>query len=231
MDEQGNRVRYYSLKSKEDFLECEADTPPEPFDLQSKIRQAYVWLGLLIAFLLLILISVQVTLLTINARRLPLSYIPLVQPQPCGTTADDARTKGCVFAPGLAAWVPPSCYDAELEEEFITKYSSVNWYYGEGREPDLTRRIPSIEALSNVTNYAFTTWGYHKAHCTHTWKLSHRAIENGWMVRGKIRDYHHPVHCEKILLDTSVPDEKVWTAVSIDFPECVTYSSICTGAH
>jgi hypothetical protein len=228
MATRSQQIQYQKLDSNENISECDTEVSHETSRCSYGLLRAFSWLGVLVAFLLLLLTSIQVTLLTINTQRPAQPHIPVIKPQPCGTTADEARTKGCLFAPGLAAWVPPSCYDSELEDEFVAKHPSFDWWYGEGRDPDLTRRIPSMEALSNITNYAFTTWGYHKAHCTHTWKLSHRAIENGWMVRGKIRDYHHPVHCEKILLNTEIPDEKVWTAVSIDFPDCVSYSSICS---
>eukprot|EP00249_Psilotum_nudum_P027933 c36202_g1_i1 orf=1-456(+) len=58
----------------------------------------------------------------------------------CGTTPEEARSRGCIFEVTLSLWVPEECYDRELEEEYLQSKDLV--YY---RDINLTEAVPLDE--------------------------------------------------------------------------------------
>lgn len=67
----------------------------------------------------------------------------------CGTTAEEARTRGCVFEATGFSWVTKECYDPTVEEEFI-EYITAN-EVKLFRDTNYTEEVPIEEVrLGNV---------------------------------------------------------------------------------
>jgi hypothetical protein len=80
----------------------------------------------------------------------------------CGSTPDEARANECKFQLWGFSWVPNSCYDPEIEREYLEAQSWSFYLDGEGKQ-----EVNISEAQSG--NYAlYTTKGQHYWHCYFT---------------------------------------------------------------
>ena len=74
----------------------------------------------------------------------------------CGTTAEEARARGCVFEATGFSWVTNECYDPTIEEEFIEYITAneIKLY----RDANFTEEVPIEEVrLGNVRNFTIRT--------------------------------------------------------------------------
>ena len=58
-----------------------------------------------------------------NQTNLKLEYQEGSSWQDCGSNADEARHRGCVFDVILVAWLPADCFDSELMETYLSDIS------------------------------------------------------------------------------------------------------------
>jgi hypothetical protein len=89
--------------------------------LSSYIPRSRLHRFLVIPFILSLLLIPLVYVISINTRT---SY------KQCGTTADEARARGCVFETTGFTWLPKECHDQDTEEEFLEFITShkINLY-------------------------------------------------------------------------------------------------------
>ncbi|OJJ34470.1 hypothetical protein ASPWEDRAFT_584250 [Aspergillus wentii DTO 134E9] len=209
--------KYAHLNSSEDTLPPPSRSRSTPLILQTTTLLA----SLTTIFLLLFLPHSQSTI------PIPSPTIPLgmnrINPsntthlQPCGTDAASARAAGCTFDLLTLAWLPPSCIDATLSQEFL-EVASEPFYY----DSDATQLIPNYDALSErpVGEVSWTTRKYHIYHCAFGWRLMHKMLERGGMLESGLSGFHHTEHCTDTLINTTVAMERVVTRAEISFPDC-----------
>ncbi|KAF2169661.1 hypothetical protein M409DRAFT_52178 [Zasmidium cellare ATCC 36951] len=149
----------------------------------------------------------------------------------CGSTREEALSKGCIFDVLSVGWVPAACYDRQRSAKFenvsiIVSYGSAGafkWYL------DSEMTVPIAESdLSTLGDspVAYTTEEFHQSHCLYVWKSTSDALHEartqhtGVWALDRIRDHHHIRHCLIVL--ESMP----WRynkSVEVDFGyrECV----------
>ncbi|KUJ06454.1 uncharacterized protein LY89DRAFT_558433, partial [Mollisia scopiformis] len=113
-----------------------------------------------------------------------------------GDTPTEARANGCVldFIPG-ACRVPPACYDAELEEEFLG-LQQWQWFADNESQHELTSEyIKETGGPSPI----YVSMEYHRQHCAYTWKKFHRAVLRHVLIDSHIGGYEHTIHCSNAL--------------------------------
>ena len=133
---------------------------------------------------------------------------------PCGITAEEARKAGCLFDLGLVAWLPPACYNRELDERFRAANSWNHWLPNDDNTgPNLTKPITTEKHLQELPvqmvdegwpGHSWSTMHNHDAHCMHTWEYLHQALLKGRRFPSLIVRFEHTAHCTcAALLDTS----------------------------
>ncbi|KAL5400233.1 hypothetical protein PMIN06_012998 [Paraphaeosphaeria minitans] len=158
---------------------------------------------------------------------IPLIYFTVVTPRrelkydQCGTTAAEARARGCVFEITGFTWLPKECQDTETEVEFLNYLAEndLNIY----RDTNYTDIVPIEEVrLGNGPGF-FVRQQYHVTHCQFLLRKLHRAQTSGRMIDGQIMPTHHTLHCGEQTL--KVIQNPRWRADAIQlsytkFPYC-----------
>ncbi|OAG13183.1 uncharacterized protein CC84DRAFT_1212625 [Paraphaeosphaeria sporulosa] len=168
-----------------------------------------------------------IILLSVILVLIPLIYFTVATPRrrlkydQCGTTADEARARGCVFEITGFTWLPRECQDTETEDEFLDYLAEndLNIY----RDTKYTDIVPIEEVrLGNGPGF-FVRQQYHVTHCQFLLRKLHRAQTSGRMIDGQIMPTHHTVHCGEQTL--SVIQDPSWREDAIQlsytkFPYC-----------
>lgn len=76
-----------------------------------------------------------------------------LQIDPCGSSAAEARARGCRFGMLYGAWLPEACYDEESEENF-KNYTNWKIYL----QPNRTEEISWDEASKGEHDYMLVEW-------------------------------------------------------------------------
>lgn len=166
-----------------------------------------------------LLLTVDVRMRVREAQRKPLEgheseTRPLDPEWPCGITAEEARKAGCLFDLGLVAWLPPACYNEELDESFRTVNPWEFWLPNDDNTgPNITKPITTEAQLQELPvqmvdegwpGHSWSTMANHDAHCMHTWEYLHQALLKGKKVPSLIVKFEHTAHCtHAALIDTS----------------------------
>lgn len=118
----------------------------------------------------------------------------------CGDNPSEALANGCQFDMTSFSWLPPTCADTELMEQFLSRR---NWtWYSDDNDDDHQQMTPisQDEVSSGRHEILHVSWEYHFHHCTYMWRKLHRAVLKGKPVDGYIGSMHHTAHCADILL-------------------------------
>lgn len=138
-----------------------------------------------------------------------------IQKLPCGTSADEARSRGCIFELTGSSWVTPECYDPVTEQEFL---SFKDWHYY--RDFNYTEEVPISEVRQGNGNGYFVHHDYHQAHCGFLLKKMHRAVNAGRKVDGLIKALSHTTHCIEWMLDPPMEHFNIPQFAYTKFPNC-----------
>lgn len=141
-----------------------------------------------------------------------------IMQSPCGSTAAEARDRGCNFDIMSFCWLPDNCYDAELSEDF-ENISSWEWFL----DPNKSQPVAYDEVMKGELTGLYVSWEYHLRHCTAMWKKMHRAVlgKGKIAVDSYIGDLGHTEHCgHQLLEDRDVGFDEINTAIFIKFPDC-----------
>ena len=111
----------------------------------------------------------------------------------CGTTAAEARSRGCVFETTGFAWLPPACADPSTEAEFLTYIAANDLLLY--RDMNYTDIVSLEEVKRGEGPGFFVRQQYHLTHCLFLIKKLHRAIAQGRTLDGIIMPLHHTEHC------------------------------------
>lgn len=139
--------------------------------------------------------------------------------KPCGTTAAEARARGCHFDIVSFMWLPDQCWDPELVADF-EKVNHLEWFQGPNRSGPLTRE----QVITGEYTPVWVNWEYHWKHCTAMWKKMHRALLSPLgqaAIDGYVAPYHHTLHCEEMFMVNRTKNfDDTDTEVRIKFPDC-----------
>lgn len=135
--------------------------------------------------------------------------------RPCGSSPEEALSRGCHFDLMSFCWLPDLCYDPSLTDDFI-KAGPWKWYSA----PDGGDEIPEDIVRTGVYDNLFVSFDYHRNHCLHMWSKLHRAIIQGNPIDGYIGNYNHTLHCQEMLLDDDTPDDAIMTIIKTKYPSC-----------
>ncbi|KAK3319763.1 hypothetical protein B0T19DRAFT_404324 [Cercophora scortea] len=97
--------------------------------------------------------------------------MPKIMHQPCGSTPEQARSKGCHFDVISFNWLPTQCYYAELSQSF-DDMRAWEWFLDGNRTQPLTH----AEIMTGEHTGLYVNWEYHVRHCTAMWKKMHRGL-------------------------------------------------------
>jgi hypothetical protein len=111
----------------------------------------------------------------------------------CGTSAEEARARGCVFESTGFTWLPKECHDAETENEFLRYVADNDLKLF--HDPDYTKEATAEEVKKGDGAGYFVREGYHLAHCLFLFKKLHRAYASGKIIDGYIISLNHTDHC------------------------------------
>jgi hypothetical protein len=76
-----------------------------------------------------------------------------LQIDPCGSTAAEARERGCRFGMLYGAWLPNECYDEESEENFRKHTEWKFWL-----QPNRTEELTWDEVSKGEHDYVLVEW-------------------------------------------------------------------------
>ncbi|KIX03841.1 uncharacterized protein Z518_07394 [Rhinocladiella mackenziei CBS 650.93] len=119
----------------------------------------------------------------------------------CGSSRDDAVSRGCQFDIMSFSWLPPACYDEALAIEFA---GLRGWQYF--RDENRTTGIPRKEVALGQYDLLYVSTEYHVLHCTYMWRKMHRAVLKAAPIDGYIGEYNHTKHCEEVLVGERTKD-------------------------
>jgi hypothetical protein len=186
----------------------------------------YILLGMVISFLTLTA-STRLQTKYLEPVSLDLGLLPPLEPNAhaeengywCGQSPQEARSKGCQFDIVLYSWVPPLCYDDQIQKAYMEQRES-EWYL----EKDIgqgSKMAPEIVAKGEVQEL-WLPWEYHRYHCQFIFKMMTRILRNSSMgIPGRLLQYYHTDHCINALLGTEkTPTVDVSTLVSLNYSTC-----------
>ncbi|KAK3312966.1 hypothetical protein B0H66DRAFT_485102 [Apodospora peruviana] len=134
----------------------------------------------------------------------------------CGTSPQDAVSRGCRFDVMSFAWLPAPCFDGELMADFLA-LRDWRWYV----DPDGTQMADAAAAARGEYDRLYVTQEYHMYHCTYMWRKMHRAIRYRRPLDGYIANMEHTAHCEAMLVnDAGLPLDATNTAIVSKYVQC-----------
>lgn len=136
----------------------------------------------------------------------------------CGSSADEARAKGCYFDLMLSTWVHEDCRDTDLMEKYITN-GHYRWY----RDRTFEDEFSDEEVRRGDHHTAAVSKEQHFAHCAYSLEKTMKALTSGKPVGRSLISDGHTVHCTGILTDRTTLKGNV-TVLVIDFDKCGTLS-------
>ena len=171
------------------------------------------WVTLFISSLLGLLVIVTVTFVTYKYTMKKALSKPAVDQ--CGSTPAEAKERGCIFETTLSLWVPPECYDFELETIYLQQ-PGLKYY----RDVNLTEEVSLREVKTGESIGWFVPWDHHVRHCSFAFRKLHRAAAYGKKIDGYVLQYAHTEHCLKMMTE---PEDWRSSITQFDmrmFPNC-----------
>ncbi|MCJ1447900.1 MAG: hypothetical protein MMC23_008412 [Stictis urceolatum] len=141
-------------------------------------------------------------------------------PPLCGNSPEEAHALGCTFDVYVNGWMPAACYDRLVAADSESNSSVLApglagdhvfpIYYDKNFTKPATMAELQKAAFVNQEEGEdakfYTTYGYHRAHCMHLWRLSGSAMERaskgelGIGIYYKLASYEHTIHCNTVIL-------------------------------
>ncbi|GME49251.1 hypothetical protein DM02DRAFT_546082 [Neofusicoccum parvum] len=133
----------------------------------------------------------------------------------CGSSPQEAMSRGCKFEVHNFAWVPAACYDDELSDEWDHDES---WRFA--TTDNGTDLIATEEVMKGLLTDAWVPWRQHLAHCTLIWKKYQRAVMNEWPMENWTSSYMHTAHCAMNLNRWDLDPEEFNSHLYTKYPVC-----------
>jgi hypothetical protein len=166
------------------------------YDVSNSPKKRYLKYSLYIIIVATVSVSLGITAWRTNPG-LKLSWAD------CGSTPDEARTRGCHYEPMQRSWIPDACYFSEPSAEY-DPFSDRDWFldYNMSQPANLERLRSGDEVL------AYTKY-FHDEHCLYSWRKLALAVKYKLpMVDSKTYNEHHTAHCTKRIARILVNSEK-----------------------
>jgi hypothetical protein len=134
----------------------------------------------------------------------------------CGSTAQEAREKGCQYDILLNNWVPAPCY----EDEFILEYTDdESWGAYSSASMNASTKLTPLE-MSEAEFY-WTSVRDHINHCAMMWKKQFWVLyEEKRAVDTIVANPGHTDHCAQYLMDVVESETTEATKVDRGFAGC-----------
>jgi hypothetical protein len=135
----------------------------------------------------------------------------------CGSTAAEAKERGCVFDLMNFGWTPAECYNEQLAQESLQN-GPWKFFYDEAA----TKPIPGNQdtELLSVTETVWSSLEFHVAHCVYTWKQMHQSVTVGRPLPDALLSFHHTSHCSDLILSYKDNGESL-SRTDLKFRPCV----------
>lgn len=135
----------------------------------------------------------------------------------CGSTNEEAVSRGCVMEPMLYGWVPPACYFSNLSMQYEV-FSDREWY--SDSDFGAASKVP-IEDIWAGKHQHLYVHRYHTEHCLFLWrKLAWAIKEKSPWLDTKTLTVSHTDHCSKQLARQCEQEDAI-NNVQLGFYECV----------
>lgn len=135
----------------------------------------------------------------------------------CGSTNEEAISRGCFMEPMVYGWMPPACYFANLSSQY-QPFTDRDWY----SDPDFASdsKIAAEDIWAGKHTHIFVH-RYHTEHCLFLWRKLAWAVEakSEWLDT-KTLSVSHTDHCAK-QLSRSWESENGTNNVELGFYHCV----------
>lgn len=164
---------HFRLESLGDQNEAASELPPPSKDPKRKNTR---WMISTVLFSVAILAAISLLSLKFaRPRHSTSSSAPepqsTIAPRPCGTSPSDASAAGCIYDVMMNSWLPQTCFDEELTNEFR---GLREWrFYADANG---TRSLTE-EELAWRTEEVYTTLDYHYTRCVYSMRKDQRAVE------------------------------------------------------
>ncbi|KAH8812839.1 hypothetical protein F5884DRAFT_317581 [Xylogone sp. PMI_703] len=206
------------LRDSEDTITSQKDTPARAR------RSSMMQVGLSVSIALILIVGILNLAFTISDHATHKSIAGQTGVwRDCGSSALEAKERGCIFDVMMTGWVRRDCYHEELSEQYITEGQFKFFYDIEG-----TREIPLEIIRKGEHTHMFTNDLHHRAHCYYVWRLQALALEA--QARGEIQlisnesmSYDHTVHCSGILEKANPNPPYPMNRGEVDFLTCGPY--------
>lgn len=130
----------------------------------------------------------------------------------CGSTDEQAIAMGCHYDHLAVDWLPDSCIDKDLVDEFDVSGPETDgsWPYFELRDATENDGIPDfvtvnstgIDELAEAGMVYFATREWHILHCMFTWRKQFRARYDESRVEPWNNHEDHIQHCSDYIMRT-----------------------------
>ncbi|EGP88313.1 uncharacterized protein MYCGRDRAFT_92695 [Zymoseptoria tritici IPO323] len=129
----------------------------------------------------------------------------------CGETDQQAVAMGCQYDHLAVDWLPPSCIDQALVDEFDMSGPGVDgaWIYYDPRVSEDGMSTLFVSISTNETDefalrgkQYFATRGWHILHCMFTWRKQFRAWHSHKPIEPWNDDEEHIKHCSEYIMRT-----------------------------
>ncbi|KAH8678360.1 hypothetical protein BX600DRAFT_507311 [Xylariales sp. PMI_506] len=141
----------------------------------------------------------------------------------CGTSTEEARSKGCVYDILANHYVHNSCFDEVSTKSYMDEGTSWMGYL----EKNKTTQLKTLEEMGDYDVY-WTSQRDHIVHCGEMWKRQYRAFTQNWRYIDAITaNEEHTFHCANYLVamtDWAVIAGRDWreepNTVEVGFAGC-----------
>jgi hypothetical protein len=136
----------------------------------------------------------------------------------CGTSAEEARKRGCRFEMHNFAWVPPQCYDEELGREWD---SHTRWEFSWAANDSSATNTSFVEQCrAGDVEAAWVPWSQHMAHCSFILKKYLRSVMFDRPMDNWTSSWHHNEHCTNMMAVPDVNYHLFNSLLHLKFPDC-----------
>jgi hypothetical protein len=156
----------------------------------------------------------QQAICTVTGDQNSSTRINSISPEACGSSPQEALSRGCKFDTLSFAWQVPDCFDPETINGFT---SARDWRYYTNE---------SGKALVDESDLELDHQMVHVSSESHVVRCAYQRQQmlKAWMGRmpldGHIAKYGHTVHCANKMLDIETPLENLHTAAPVIYPVC-----------
>ena len=149
----------------------------------------------------------------VNLTMLIYTHLPIQTPNKthsctCGSTPEEALSRGCKFDPFALAWLPDTCRDDALIEEFedLGKTHNHSWAFYTWPNADRKLTLQEVSMMADVVGTknrtaVTTTVDWHHTHCLYLWRKLYRSRYTGLTMEGRYDSEHHQKHCVESILE------------------------------